>query len=49
MDGVEDLKELELIVKPSQRQEWIGEASLGRSRLEPGCRTNMHKLNHILV
>jgi hypothetical protein len=36
------LKEVEVTAgKPRQRTEWSGEASLGRSRLEPGCRTNM--------
>jgi hypothetical protein len=33
------LKEVEVTIgKPRQRTEWSGEASLGRSRLEPGCR-----------
>ena len=36
------LKEVEVTAgKPRQRTEQSGEASLGRSRLEPGCRTNM--------
>jgi hypothetical protein len=36
------LKEVEVTTgKPRQRTEWSGEASLGTSRLEPGCRTSM--------
>jgi hypothetical protein len=36
------LKEVEVTTgKPRQRTECSGETSLGRSRLEPGCRTNM--------
>ena len=44
------LKEVELrTVKQRQRNEWLGEASLRRSRPELGCRANMHKWKHIMV
>jgi len=36
------LKEVEVTTgKPMQRTEWSGEASMGRSELEPSCRTSM--------
>jgi hypothetical protein len=36
------LQEVELTIRrTSQRTEWSGEESLGRSRLEPGCSNNM--------
>jgi hypothetical protein len=44
------LKEVEATTgKPRQRTERSGKASLGRSRLERGCRTNMTRGGHVVA
>jgi len=47
MDGVEDFKRSGV---NNCKTKTAKEMALRRSRLEPGgCRTNMHKLKHVMV